>query len=119
VHLVCAIALMLVGFAHQPPVINTSSGTIDVSQYVLPDGSLPIFCITDNGGDEQSRGKMHMVHGCDACQITASILLPMPADEAGHAMQFAAAIPVVMTMDVFGRPLYPPNTGPTGPPAIS
>lgn len=116
VRLLCALALLFVGFAHQPPVIRTSSGTIDVSQYILPDGSLPVFCITDNGDGGQEPGKMHMVHGCEACQISASILIPAPADATGQALQFAAVASQNTAIEIFRRPLYPPNTGPRAPP---
>lgn len=119
--IVCVIALLFVGFAHQAPVIRTSAGTVDVSQYVLPDGTLPIFCITDNDADDdgQTHGKMHMVHGCDACQIGASVLLPEPADATGRPMQFVASATPRLEMHTFFRPLFPPNTGPRAPPLTS
>jgi hypothetical protein len=116
VRILCAIALLFVGFAHQPPVIQTSAGPIDVSQYVLPDGSLPIFCITDNSDDGTDHGRMHMVHGCEACQIAASVVVPAPSDVPGFKAPMSTAVSFHGAENDFSRPLFPPNIGPTGPP---
>lgn len=116
VRIFCAVVLLFVGFAHQPPVIQTSAGPIDVSQYVLSDGSLPIFCITDNGDDGTAHGKMHMVHGCEVCQIVASVVIPAPSDVPGYRAPMSLAVAFRGIVDLFSRPLFPPNVGPTGPP---
>ena len=100
-------ALLFVGFAHQPQVIQTSAGPIDVSQYVLPDGSLPIFCITDNSDDGSDHGKIHMVHGCEACQITATVVIPAPSDVPSYHPPMSSEVAFDGTIDVFSRPLFP------------
>lgn len=115
--LVCAIALLFAGFAHQVPVIEKDGVKIDVAEYVLPDGTLPIFCITDNG-DPAQKHKMRM-EGCQACHLNASILLPAPADVQGSAVSFIAAVAAPFRMTMFIRPLFPPNTGPRAPPVSS
>lgn len=115
--LVCAMALLFVGFAHQVPAIEKAGIRIDVAQYVLPDGTLPIFCITDNR-DGSHKHRM-LMEGCQACHINASILVPAPADLAGYAVNFARFVSLpVKPVGVF-RPLFPPNTGPRAPPTFS
>lgn len=116
IRVLCAIALLFVGLAHQMPVIEKNGVAIDVAQYVLPDGTLPIFCITDNGDPGQNH-KMRM-EGCQACHINASILIPTPADVEGSAVSFVAAIAAPISAVAFTRRLFPPNTGPRGPPSI-
>jgi hypothetical protein len=116
VRILCAMALLFVGFAHQIPVIHAASGVVDVSEYVLPDGSLPVFCITDNGDDGADHGKMRMVHGCEACQMAASIVLPIPSDAPGYRVSISPVVAFQGAASEFHRPLFPPNTGPTGPP---
>lgn len=114
--LVCAMALLFVGFAHQIPVIEKDGVQIDVAQYVLPDGTLPIFCITDNA-DGNQKHKMQM-EGCQACHINASILIPVPADVAGVAVSFVPAASTSTRTAAFTRRLFPPNTGPRAPPVL-
>jgi hypothetical protein len=115
VRLVCAIALLFAGFAHQVPVIEKDGIKIDVAEYVLPDGTLPIFCITDNSDPAQNH-KMRM-EGCQACHINASIVLPTPADVQGSALSFVTAVTAPAWPTIFIRPLFPPNRGPRAPPA--
>ena len=117
--ILCAVALVFVGFAHQVPV--AAAGEFDpaeLAQFVLPDGTLPTLCVTttDTSGQDQQHDKAHS-HGCEACRISASILLPAPTDIAGAAIPFAAAVELPIRTEAFHRQLFPPNTGPRAPPS--
>ncbi|MCA2410369.1 hypothetical protein GYN07_02770 [Rhizobium leguminosarum bv. viciae 248] len=116
--ILCAVALVFVGFAHQLPA--AAAGEFDpaeLAQYALPDGTLPTLCVTvtDKSGENQ-HDKAHS-HGCEACRISASILLPVPMDIAGAAILFAAAVELPIRTEAFRRQLFPPNTGPRAPPS--
>jgi hypothetical protein len=115
--ILCAVALVFVGFAHQLPA--AAAGEFDpaeLAQYVLPDGTLPTLCVTttDKSGQDQ-HDKAHS-HGCEACRISAAILLPA-ADIAGAVIPFAPAVELPIRTEAFHRQLFPPNTGPRAPPS--
>ncbi len=74
----CALALILVAFAHQPAAVSgiPGAGTADLAAYALPDGSLPEFCITGlgDGGETPS-----VLGPCEFCRVAGTVLLPPPA----------------------------------------
>ncbi|MBY3128676.1 DUF2946 family protein [Rhizobium laguerreae] len=116
--ILCAVALVFVGFAHQLPAV--AAGEFDpaeLAQYALPDGTLPTLCVTttDKSGQDQ-HDKAHS-HGCEACRISTSILLPAPTDIAGATIPFSAAVELPIRTEAFHRQLFPPNTGPRAPPS--
>ncbi|NNU39521.1 hypothetical protein G9X64_24210 [Rhizobium sophorae] len=116
--ILCAVALVFVGFAHQLPA--AAAGEFDpaeLSQYVLPDGTLSTLCVTtaDKSGQDQ-HDKAHL-HGCEACRISTSILPPAPVDIAGAVIPFAAAVELPIRTEAFHRQLFPPNGGPRAPPS--
>ncbi|MBB4234523.1 DUF2946 family protein [Rhizobium esperanzae] len=115
VRILCAIALVSVGFAHQAPAI--AADPVDLAEYVLPDGTLPTLCVTVSD-DEGKTGTDHRLHnhGCEACRISASTLLPPPADIAGKAVAFSVRVDFPIRIEAFHRHIYPPNTGPRAPP---
>lgn len=74
----CALALILVAFAHQPAAVSGIPGarSVDLTAYALPDGSLPQLCIPRLGGS----GETGSVFGpCEFCRIAGTFLLPPPA----------------------------------------
>ncbi len=76
--ILCAVALVSVGLAHKIPVFASSSkGYFDLSSYELPDGTFPVFCLTDNG-DRTSKQPQSRRSDCDACRISCSVILPVP-----------------------------------------
>ena len=82
VRLICALALLLIGFFHQPPApVAIPPG--EIVMYTLPDGSVSDLCLPSSGGkskqDHHDRGS-----GCEACRLTGSTLLPTPTDLAGQ-----------------------------------
>ena len=74
--IICALALILVGFAHKPPQTVSTVPASEFAAYVLPDGTLPFLCDVANlDGD---KGTMHDHDRCEACLLSASTLLPPP-----------------------------------------
>lgn len=116
VRILCALALLLVGFAHTPPsVARTQLSPSELAELVLPDGSLPVLCLPSQDG------KAHNDHdrksGCEACRLAASVLLPSPADALGERVLREADRFTPTRIEAFYRQLFPPNTSPRGPPA--
>jgi hypothetical protein len=114
------LSLVFVGFSHQVPgLAGDQVATSEIAQYVLPDGTIPILCTTivDDNGTEH--GKIAHLHPCDACQITASVILPEPTDVVGSHIGFVATIGLPLRAEAIHRQLYPPNTGPRAPPPTS
>lgn len=114
VRILCAVALLSVGFAHQPAVANTAEPTeFELAQYRLPDGTLPVLCITERTPD----GKAYLP-GCEACRIAAAALLPLPPTDILAHLGFITPDVPAPTSEAFHRQLYPPNTGPRAPPIL-
>lgn len=72
--MLCALSLLLLGFAHQVPQAVASDG-YDAA-YMLPDGSFASLCVTmkDTGGKTVA-----FQPNCEACRLSASVILPTPA----------------------------------------
>jgi hypothetical protein len=119
VRILCAIAIVFLGFAHRvPEVASDDSVTQDLSQYVLPDGSLPTICVTVvDETDNSQHGKTAHLQSCEACRIASSVLVPERADVTGESLRFATVTTLPMRAEAFHRQLYPPNTGPRAPPS--
>lgn len=73
----CALALVLVAFAHQPAAVSGIPGTrtADLSAYALPDGSPPQLCIS---GLSDSGETGFVLGPCEFCRIAGTFLLPPP-----------------------------------------
>lgn len=72
------IAMALLPLAHRAATLPTGTGAAppDPAAYALPDGKLPMLCLS--GGD--GSGKTSVDAGCPACTLTAAAgLLPVPA----------------------------------------
>lgn len=116
--ILCAVALMSVGFAHHPAVASAAEPRpLELAQYRLPDGSLPIICTTEKTADGKQHGKAHML-GCEACRISAAALLPYPPAEVCDHLASVRQGPVTLETAIFRRQLHPPNCGPRAPPAF-
>lgn len=77
-HMLCACALLLVASVHQLPARSGAvPTTIDLSDYMLPDGTLPVLCLSPD--EEGAPGAAHR-HGCDVCRIAATPELLAPVD---------------------------------------
>lgn len=76
--LFCALALACLAFAHRPfsPADAFSLPTAsEMAAYRLPDGKLPVRCITVDAGSgkTQEHGKNP---DCEACRLSASAAVP-------------------------------------------
>ncbi|MCE6076143.1 hypothetical protein FS799_14830 [Agrobacterium vitis] len=121
VHVWCMIAVVAIGFAHKTPqALAAPQIPTEFAAYTLPDGSLPVLCISSQTSfTPEDHGKPHghlSQSGCEACRIGASILLPMPADTIGVAARASleTASPPVQAPDI--ARLFPPNSAPRAPP---
>ncbi|WP_346894255.1 hypothetical protein [uncultured Roseibium sp.] len=79
-----ALALSLVAYAHKPLVFDATANSVspaELAAYALPDGSLPVLCLSGSPGGS-SDGAVGAT--CDACLITSSPgLLVAPIDSVG------------------------------------
>lgn len=117
--ILCAVALLSVGFAHRPAVSSAAELTlVELAQYSLPDGSLPILCVTEKTPDGKGHSKAYMP-GCEACRISAAVLLPTPPTDIHEHLAFVREDVLVVRSEAFGRQLYPPNSGPRAPPVFN
>jgi len=110
----CAIALLSVGFAHKP-MTAFAADHVQSLAYQLPDGTFAEICSEHDG--DQHKGKM-ADFGCDACRLSASILVPMPPSEAGDILRVSSDVSVVERPESIRHRLYPPNSGPRAPPHV-
>jgi len=118
VRILCTIALVFVGLAHQvPAVAENDLSPAALAQYVLPDGTLPTLCVTVTDDSGKEHGKIAHLNPCEACRISAAVVLPQPADLTGAPMGFVLAAELPRRVEAFHRELFPPNTGPRAPPA--
>ncbi len=117
VRILCALALLFVGFAHQPAAMAENT-PFDITAYALPDGSLPVLCVSENDGSQKDKDKHLHSQGCEACRIGASVLLPQPADALGKALQFSSAVAARPMVETAYRRIFSPATAPRAPPFI-
>lgn len=80
--ILCAVALLFVGFAHQPASANAPSA-FELAQYMLPDGTMPDICLNDR---VDGRIKHVAPIKCEACRIGGDLLVPPPADFTGTVL---------------------------------
>jgi hypothetical protein len=118
VRILCALALVFIGFGHQVPALAADElSPAELAQYVLPDGTLPTLCVTVTDESGKEHGKIAHLQGCEACSLSASVLLPTPSDAVGVRMGFLARVELPPRAEAFYRQLFPPNTGPRAPPS--
>lgn len=112
---VLALALLSISFAHKPPVVDTHAIPLDeIAQYVLPDGSLPVLCLShDNTADHHERA---VVSGCEVCRLATAIMLPIRADTFGGPISAWVEIIRHEHAEHIDRPVLSPNSSPRGPP---
>ena len=115
--ILCAMGFLLLGFAHQPPAFALSASQLEeLEAFRLPDGSLPVLCLTPTGRD----GTPHHSgsEGCEACRLSAFVVLPEPARGTGEALSFAVqGIWVLYLPQVPASGVPPGSSGSRAPPA--
>ena len=81
-------AFVSVAFVHRPVPPGTAGSDVDVSAYVLPDGSIPFICSgVGQSGDEDGAPVRH----CPFCTLCKILTLPAP---------LKASLPTSLTMTV-------------------
>lgn len=115
VRILCALALLFVGFGHQPAGMAENT-PFNVAAYALPDGTLPVLCVSESDDSQKDSGKHIHAQGCEACRISASVLLPSPVDNLGERMRPAAIAPMRPFIRVAQRRILSPSTAPRAPP---
>lgn len=116
VRFLSVLALVMVAFAHKPIVLSPAYGA-DLSAYVLPDGTIPVICHGADAGGKDPH-KAHGDHGCEACRISASVLLPAAPDCSEPAIsRLAQPVPNADRGAETGRRLRP-GAPPQGPPSL-
>ncbi|MDE1994692.1 MAG: hypothetical protein KGI75_19465 [Rhizobiaceae bacterium] len=116
VRILSAVALLLVGFAHEPLTASADELTpAQLAQYRLPDGTLPVFCVTYKDANGKEHSKTH-APGCEACRISSAVLLPTPPMDVCERLAFIGRNIRAPKVEAFHRQLYPPNSGPRAPP---
>ncbi|MCH4546444.1 hypothetical protein MK632_11740 [Rhizobium changzhiense] len=86
--MLCALSLALLGFAHQAQQAVASEG-YDAAAYVLPDGTFASLCITVKDADGKT---VAFKPNCEACRLSASVILPMPDSDSWFERKFASLI---------------------------
>lgn len=119
VHAFCMLALFAVGFAHKVPSVSASPLTpSEIAAYTLPDGTLPVLCISDQALSDHDQDHKHKPDsGCEACRISASILLPLPADTVGLLAKLERTLTFPRLQEPLVARLFPPNSAPRAPPS--
>lgn len=118
VRIICALALMCVAFSHRAPagfVTQSSLPIEELAQYVLPDGTLPVLCVT---GEDKDPKQQHHLGGtdCEACRLNGSTTIPSPVDLTGVLVLRERDTIVASRVEAHYRQTFPPNSFPRGPP---
>ncbi len=115
--MICVVALVLLGLAHRPvasPAPQLSPQ--EIAALTLPDGTLPELCLPSEDG----KGKAHAATSdCEACRISATVLLPTPSDAVGIQMPLVAALALPQPAEAHYRQLFPPDSHPRAPPVTA
>ncbi len=113
--IICALALLFVAFGHQPMALAENASP-DITAYALPDGSLPILCVSESDSGQKDKTKHIHAQDCDACRISASVLLPQPVDSLGERLQLASFAAMRSFTRIAQRRVFSPGTAPRAPP---
>ncbi|WP_063978366.1 MULTISPECIES: hypothetical protein [unclassified Ensifer] len=114
----CAMAVLLLGFAHQAPAGATALSATARAQFALPDGSLPDLCLPTAADDDGNGKQLSHSHFCGACRIFWAHL-PAPADAARTIVRKSETVLPPEQPIASARSQLPPNASPRGPPASS
>ena len=112
VRFACVLSLLLVSFVHSPAV-SIADDAVDLAAYALPDGTLPVLCLT--GGTDDGKGQVDG-KSCEFCRLASSIVLAdAPTDFLSCPL--SAELPFSPpSSDGFVRQVFSANSPPRGPP---
>ncbi|MGD9478080.1 hypothetical protein [Shinella sp. G-2] len=113
--ILCAVALLFVGFAHRPAVANQPDA-FELAQYVLPDGTIADLCLNDM---VDGKAKHVAPVKCEACRIAGAMLLPAPADLDGAVLAFRHVSPLPLVEEALASRRDRPAAPPRAPPFLS
>jgi hypothetical protein len=113
----CTVALVFLSHAHGPIASGQESySATEAYEYALPDGSVPTLCIPGRDDVEHGHSGSGHLHGCEACRISASVLIPLPPSIPDEPLYLA----VSSTRPLWSAPpfqqLFPFNSRPRAPP---
>ncbi|NVD42008.1 hypothetical protein HT585_24385 [Ensifer sp. HO-A22] len=111
-----ALAVLLLGFAHQAPAAAAALSPAERAQFVLPDGSLPDLCLPGAGNDDGNGKQLSHSHFCGACRIFWA-LPPAPAGATDTIVRKTGKVLPPAQPGGSARSQLPPNASPRGPPA--
>lgn len=117
----CAVALVLLSFAHQPVITGSSEfSASDFSSYTLPDGTSPVICATTpyKLSDKDGKKQNYYNTGCEACRLSSSIMCPEPPFSSGPRLNPVLAYSPLQVVPQFNRQIFPPSAPPQAPPVI-
>ncbi len=86
VRMLCALAVLSVGFAHRMPVASAAPslpGTVIAADYLLPDGTTASLCMPETEKADGSKAPASGMPACEACRISTAVLIPLPPDTPG------------------------------------
>lgn len=116
--ILCAIALLSLGLSHRVPVDTSSYPATELSNYVLPDGTVPELCHSlDDKGTHGSHHDGTVPAVCEACRVAASMLIPVPWDATGSTLPVQLTIALASEDNLFVTPVLVPAALPRAPPA--
>ena len=114
--ILCAVALLSVGFAHRPVMAANAPSAAELAQYVLPDGTLPDLCLD---GMVDGKEKHAAPLKCEACRIVGGLLLPAPANLSGVRLAFRHVSPLPPVAEALPSHRERPGAPPRAPPVLS
>lgn len=114
VRILCAVALLFVGFAHRPASHGMPS-PFELAALVLPDGTFADLCIDDDAVDGKARHEPGKV--CEACRIANAMVLPLPVDLHGASRALNHAVADAPVLRVAAVKRERPGAPPRAPPA--
>ncbi|WP_084369083.1 hypothetical protein [Rhizobium sp. RU36D] len=117
IRILCVIALVCLGLAHKPPAFAANSlSAAEIAALTLPDGTLPELCLPEMHADGKTKPHA-MGSDCEACRVTAVVVLPQPSDEVGIRLVASIEASLPKPAEAHYRQLFPPSSAPRAPPA--
>lgn len=112
--MICALALLSIGFAQEAQAGNRTVSAAELAQYVLPDGTLPGLCITIPDGS--GSGKIVRL-GSDTLGAHHVQALVLPDHDNGSRLLAAGLRLLPVRNVILSLDLHPSGHGPRGPPS--
>lgn len=110
----CAIALVWASVAHRPIIISNTSQTVDLSAYVLPDGTIPVICFGGEGD-----GKNTSSQACPFCTLASAVIFPEPPQLFARVINTVRFVDPVCKKAPLSKTVILAGAPPTGPPIFS